>query len=851
MDLYNLKLNSTAQKIEALSDKYASLSDEELKSQTAMFRQRLKKGEKLEDILVEAFAVVREASKRVLGIEHFHEQIMGGIALHEGNIAEMYTGEGKTLTSTLPVYLNALTGKPVHVITANEYLATRDAEEMGRIYNFLGLSVGLIYNGQQKEEKKKAYQADVTYGTGSEFGFDYLRDNMVTDIKDKVARGMGFALVDEVDNVLIDDATMPLIISKRDINDVEMVKKAKKFAETLEYYGPGDDRNDVKIVKKDNIVTLTSRGQKKAEAYYEKNMLWDGSEENSKILYYIINAMKAKFLMEKNKDYVLQDGKVVIIDGLTGRAMKTRRYSKGIHSAIEAKEGVVINGEDKTFATVTYQNYFCMYKKLAGMTGTAKTAQQEFKGIFNLKVVKIPTHKKLQRVDDPDLFYMTKEDKYNAICKEVEECHKKGQPVLIGTQTIEESEAISKILSEAGIPHNLLNAKKQAQEAMIIAQAGTLGAVTIATNMAGRGTDIKLGGNPEHKVLKELRKYGYPQNMIDLVTTNSNIVIKDEGLKEIVDLIRQDYLSLKEKYEAEAEKQREEVIELGGLRVIGASRNNSRRIDNQLAGRAGRQGDPGSSVFYLSAEDDLVSIFSRQWRMKQLNQMKEQGKIEKKIFSAIVKGAQENIELRNYNVRKRNLKYDDILSEQRNIYYQKRNEMLEMDVEKQVFKSLEDYIYGIIDKYDFSEKTIINDCEKCNKELEDIIFPEGTNFFTLERIQNNGVDALAKKLLIRIKGLYKNAIRIYEDKGENLNEKLRIRMLREVDKNWMNFIETSDYIKETSQYSAYAQQDPYTVYKEEMIKAFYNLSNDIKLDFIRKIMEIAVEEENRMDYENE
>ena len=659
------KLKKIADKVMVLEEKYKDFSNEELRACTDEFKNRIKTGESLNDLLPEAFAVVREASYRVLNMRHFYVQVIGGIALHQGRIAEMATGEGKTLVATLPVYLNALTGKGVHVVTVNDYLAKRDAEWMGKVYKFLGLTVGVSINGQSDEQKQEAYRCDITYATNNELGFDYLRDNMAVNKNARVLRGLNFAVVDEVDSILIDEARTPLIISGKGGKSSDGYEKAQKFVKTLK------KDTDVEIDIKTKQINLTETGISKAEAFYKIDNLSD--IENLELNHYINNALKANFIMHLDENYVVKDGEVIIVDEFTGRLSIGRRFSSGLHQAIEAKEGVDIRDENQTFATITFQNFFRLYSKLSGMTGTAKTEEGEFRTIYNLDVVIIPPNKPKLRIDYADIMYASEKGKINAIIEEIRECEKKGQPVLVGTINIDKSELISRALTHEGIKHQVLNAKNNEKESEIVAQAGRKGAVTIATNMAGRGTDILLGGNPEFMATKEMRNNGYSEEEIQYATAFN--FIDDEALNKA----RGVYRELYEKFKKVTDTEKEEVKALGGLHIVGTERHESRRIDNQLRGRAGRQGDPGSSVFFLSPEDDLLVRFAddKLKRLFAFFKIDENMPFQVKMIASHVEKAQKKIELQNFGVRKTVLQFDDVMNKQREIIYNERNKVLE------------------------------------------------------------------------------------------------------------------------------------------------------------------------------
>ena len=682
-------LEKIAVKVEALADTYAAMTDARLKECTSLFKARLESGESLDSVLPEAFAVVREAAKRVLNMYHFHVQVLGGIALHQGRICQMSTGEGKTLVSTMPAYLNALTGRGVHIVTVNEYLARRDSEWMGKIFKFLGLSVGVIYNDMPLKEKQRAYACDITYGTNNEFGFDYLRDNMAVSKSQLVQRGLNFAIVDEVDSILIDEARTPLIISGRGGKAHEMYITANRFVKTLTcgiersdegkgklasvmgegYNEEDEEKYDAMKNEKDKAVRLTARGVAKAERFFKVDNL--GDVESTELNHYINQALKAVFVMKRDDDYIVDKGEVKIVDEFTGRIMEGRRYNQGLHQAIEAKENVRIQEENKTLATITFQNLFRMYKKLSGMTGTAKTEEAEFNDIYNLDVVEIPTNKPMIRKDYDDVLYSTREAKLRNLVADIVERHKSGQPMLIGTVSVEKSEELSAMLKKKGVAHNVLNAKNNAREAEIVAQAGRLNAVTIATNMAGRGTDILLGGNPEYLAKQEMERNNYTHEQIEAATSYADGDGETERLKAV-------YRALFDKYKAVCDAEKEKVLETGGLHIIGTERHESRRIDNQLRGRSGRQGDPGSSVFFLSTEDDLARVFGgeRMQAVMQFFKLEEDVPIEAKIITRQIERAQKSIEGIHYSQRKHVLQYDEVNNKQRQVIYGDRNKVL-------------------------------------------------------------------------------------------------------------------------------------------------------------------------------
>jgi preprotein translocase subunit SecA len=666
------RIISIVDQIEAMAAKFAAFSEEQLKAQTGILREKLIAGSSLDEILPEAFATVREASRRVIGLYHYRVQLIGGIVLHQGRISEMKTGEGKTLVATLPVYLNALTGKGVHVVTVNDYLAARDSEWMGKVYRYLGLSVGLIVHGLNNDERRAAYASDVTYGTNNELGFDYLRDNMVTYKNLMVQRDLNFAIVDEVDSILIDEARTPLIISGMGDESSDLYEKADRFVKRLQVVkvAETDDKQDFDQIKEDadyivdekaKTAVLTTRGIRKAEQYFQVTNLAD--QENYQLNHHINNALKANGTMYKDQDYVLKDGQVIIVDDFTGRLMLGRRYSNGLHQAIEAKEGVKVEKENKTLATITFQNFFRMYKKLSGMTGTALTEENEFRAIYNLDVITIPTNRPMIRIDEPDSVYKTQTGKYKSLLEEVKDAHERGQPVLIGTISVEKSEILSGLFRRNGLPHNVLNAKQHDREAEIVAQAGRFGAVTIATNMAGRGTDILLGGNPEFLAKQEMRKQGIDETLIEAATT-----LNETDDKLILDA-RSRFKTLFEQYKNQINIEREKVIAAGGLYILGTERHESRRIDNQLRGRSGRQGDPGRSKFYLSLDDDLMRLFGgeRMTAVFATLGVEEDMEIQHKLLSNAIETAQKRVEGRNFSIRKHVLEYDDVMNKQREI----------------------------------------------------------------------------------------------------------------------------------------------------------------------------------------
>ena len=832
-------------KINDLEPEIEVLSNSELRLKTDEFRNRLSSGETLDDILPEAFAVVREASKRVLGMRHFDVQLIGGIVLHQGRIAEMKTGEGKTLVATLPCYLNAIEGKGVHVVTVNDYLAKRDSEQMGKIHRFLGLTVGLITHEKTSVERKEAYSADITYGTNNEFGFDYLRDNMAIH-KDEVVqcKGHNFVVVDEVDSILIDEARTPLIISGMGEKSTELYTVADNFAKKLKQLKivESDDKQnnddvdaDYIVDEKANTATLTARGVKKAEEAFNVENLSD--PENITLLHHINQAIKAHGIMHRDIDYVVKDGEVIIVDEFTGRLMHGRRYNDGLHQAIEAKEHVTVARESKTLATITFQNFFRLYSKLSGMTGTAETEQLEFNSIYNLDVIVIPTNMPMIRKDHPDAIYKTELAKFSAIVKQIALCHKKGQPVLVGTVTIEKSEILSSILKKNGIKHEVLNAKYHEKEAEIIAQAGKKGAVTIATNMAGRGTDIMLGGNADFLAKKELEKLGYSEEMI-LESTG----FSETDDEEIIDA-RAKYAELNEKFKKEIQSEREEVIEAGGLFIIGTERHESRRIDNQLRGRSGRQGDIGESRFYLSLDDDLLRKFGSQ-RLRTIVDtagMSDEDALEASMLSAAIERAQKTVEGNNFKARKNVLEYDDVMNVQRKVIYGERNRVLDgNDFKANYQKQIEGFISRNVDEYIAGEEFPENwNLKGLIEYMEQFFVPKGEISYSKDEI-----DDLTKEALIE--DLTEIAFREYAKKeeefgSEQLREIERVILLRVVDSKWMDHIDDMDRLRQGIGLRAYAQRDPIIEYKEEGYIMYEAMLQAIAEDMIRILFSIKPE----------
>lgn len=822
--------------IEDLEPSMQALTDEQLRSKTFEFKERLARGETLDDLLPEAFAVVREASRRVLGMRHYRVQLIGGVVLHQGRIAEMKTGEGKTLVATLPAYLNALTGKGVHIVTVNDYLAQRDSEWMGRIYKFLGLSVGLIVHDMKPSERRKNYAADITYGTNNELGFDYLRDNMVIYKEDMVQRDLNFAIVDEVDSILIDEARTPLIISGAGEKSTDLYYKADKFVVRLK------KDEDFEVDEKANTVSLTEKGVAKAEAYFNIENLAEidpSDTEAMRIPHHINQALKARYLMKRDQDYVVKDGQVIIVDEFTGRLMTGRRYSDGLHQAIEAKEGVNIKRESKTLATITFQNYFRMYKKLSGMTGTAKTEEEEFKTIYGLDVVVIPTNKKMIRKDYNDVIYLTKEGKFKAVVEEIAQRYAVGQPVLVGTVSIENSEILSSMLKRKGIPHEVLNAKYHEKEAEIVAQAGRYKAVTIATNMAGRGTDILLGGNPEFMAKKEMKKQGYSDEILAQVTSFETIDDPD------VIAARQVYKQLYEKFSKEVEKERQKVIELGGLHIIGTERHESRRIDNQLRGRAGRQGDPGSSRFYISLEDDLMRLFGSekiQGIVERLG-LEEDQPIDYGILSKQIESAQKRVEGNNFNIRKHVLQYDDVMNKQREVIYSQRRRVLEgenlrdsiMDmVEAVVDNAIEMYIGELPNPEEWNVKGLIEYLERIFLPKDSVVIPEDEKY-------NLTKEGLKERILKVAHEAY--ALREEENGAENMREAERVILLKVVDQKWMDHIDAMDQLRQGIGLRAYGQRDPVVEYRLEGYEMFEEMVRSIQEETVRILFNIKIQAE--------
>lgn len=834
------KIEPIVDEVMSLEDKYKALSDEELKNKTLEFKELLNNGKTLDDILPEAFAAIREADYRVLKMRPFRVQVIGGMVLHQGRIAEMKTGEGKTLVATLPAYLNALSGKGVHIVTVNDYLAKRDRNWMGKVFEFMGLKVGVIVNGMDNAERRDAYDADITYGTNNEFGFDYLRDNMVIYKGNMVQRGQNFAIVDEVDSILIDEARTPLIISGQSDKPTDLYGKAKAFASTatFRYSDPNEkpispldfDKDmpeetvDYVIDEKGNSVSLTELGTKDAERFFGVENLAD--IDNIEIMHHINIALKAKALMKRDKDYVVKDGEVLIVDEFTGRIMYGRRYSDGLHQAIEAKEGLDVRNESMTLATITFQNYFRMYDKLSGMTGTAMTEESEFREIYDMEVIEIPTNKPVQRMDYDDEIYATIEGKDTAIVRDIKECFEKGQPVLVGTITIEDSEHLSRLLKKERIPHRVLNAKFHEKEAEIVAQAGRLGAVTIATNMAGRGTDIMLGGNPEHMAMNDIKREVEDETLLPNIEGHENT--DDPALLAY----RKKYHDLVDKYKEEIKEEKQKVMDAGGLHIIGTQRHESRRIDNQLRGRAGRQGDPGSSKFYISTEDDLMRLFGGEM-LKNLIQKYGEGDdvpLKHKLITKRIETAQRNVEANNFRTRKHVLQYDDVMNQQRNIIYGERKKLLdEGNIKSQILEMIDSEIDFIVDSaaVDF-DKTAEWNAPAAALEFERV--------FGVAPKEADTPNAMKEEVKDLILDEYKR--REEEFGEENIRNIERILLLRVVDEKWMDQIDAMDQLKTGIGLRAYGQKDPVQAYQIEGSQMFEDMNREIRSDFLRFLFHV-------------
>ena len=829
------RIQPLVDKILALEDTYKAMSEAELKGKTAQFKARLAQGETLDDLLPEAFAAIREAADRVLGMRPYPVQLIGGIILHQGRIAEMKTGEGKTLVAILPCYLNALTGRGVHVVTVNDYLAKRDSEWMGKVYRYMGLSVGLIIPGMTGAQRRESYAADITYCTNNELGFDYLRDNMALYQSELVQRGHAFAIVDEVDSILIDEARTPLIISGKGEDSSKLYEMADYFVSTLhkQVFSKTDEKAvhddydcDYFVDEKSRTVSLTASGIAKAEKYFGVENLAD--PENATLSHHINQAMKARGLMKKDIDYVVKDGQIIIVDEFTGRLMYGRRYNEGLHQAIEAKENVQVAGESKTLATITFQNFFRLYDKLSGMTGTALTEEEEFAAIYQLDVVEIPTNRPVARLDHNDVVYKTVAGKFRAIVSQVAQCHAKGQPVLVGTVSIEKSEVLSKLLKRAGIPHHVLNAKYHEQEAQIVAQAGAFGAVTIATNMAGRGTDIKLGGNAEFMAMSDLRKQGVEESLLQ--EADSYADTDDQAVLQV----RSQYEQLLSQYKSQIAQEAEKVKAAGGLFIIGTERHESRRIDNQLRGRSGRQGDPGESRFYLSLQDDLMRLFSSERIMGLMDRLglDEDTPIDQKILSGGVENAQKSVESRNFRARKNVLEYDNVLNTQREIIYAQRKKVLDgEDLRENILQMLRQVVESNVSTAlaDHGGTVTADAMVELLRPFEGIYFPKGSCQVP------EGVDAQEA-----IEVIYSRALKTYEQKeaaytGKTMRELERVIMLRVVDEYWMDNIDAMDDLKQGIGLRAYAQHDPVIAYKEEGYEMFQAMVTSIREETIRRL----------------
>ena len=838
------KLEPQVEAVMALEEPYKKLTDQELRAKTQEFKDRYASGETLDALLPEAFAVCREAADRVLGMRPYRVQVVGGIVLHQGRIAEMKTGEGKTLVAILPAYLNALAGRGVHIVTVNDYLAKRDSEWMGKVYRFLGLSVGLIVHDLTAEQRRAAYAVDITYGTNNELGFDYLRDNMAIYKQEMVQRGHAFAIVDEVDSILIDEARTPLIISGKGEESSKLYEMADYFVSRLkkQVFSTTDSKElqdqydcDYIVDEKDRSVSLTQKGIEKAEQFFNVENLAD--PENATLSHHINQAMKARGLMKRDIDYVVKDGEVIIVDEFTGRLMYGRRYNEGLHQAIEAKEGVKVASENKTLATITFQNFFRLYDKLSGMTGTALTEEEEFSGIYNLDVVEIPTNKPVIRIDDPDVVYKTEAGKYRAVIAQIKECHAKGQPVLVGTISIEKSELLSQMLKREGIPHNVLNAKHHEKEAEIVAQAGHLGAVTIATNMAGRGTDIMLGGNAEYMAKNELRKQGLSDELI----AESNSFAETEDPEILA--ARAAYTEAYKRFKVETDKQAELVRQAGGLFIIGTERHESRRIDNQLRGRSGRQGDPGETRFYLSMQDDIMRLFGSERIMNMMETLgiDEDTPIDAKILSGAIENAQKTVEGRNFQSRKNVLEYDDVMNVQRKIIYEQRRQVLDgEDLQKNIQSMMRFYVDTYVASA-FGEQPKLADKQhffEMMTHFEPIFFPTGTWLLSDEELAALTREQAEEKILSLMQRAY--AKREEQFTSPVMREIERVVTLRVVDEFWMDHIDAMDDLRQGIRLRAYAQTDPVIEYKREGFDMFEAMNDAIKEEIVRRVFLVRI-----------
>ena len=847
------KIYPIADKIEALEEEYKALTDAQLQAKTAEFKERLKNGETTDDILPEAFATVREAADRVLGLRPYRVQLIGGIVLHQGRIAEMKTGEGKTLVATLPAYLNALTGQGVHIVTVNDYLAKRDSEWMGKVHRFLGLSVGLIIHDLTKAQRQAAYAADITYGTNNEMGFDYLRDNMALYASEQVQRGHHFAIVDEVDSILIDEARTPLIISGMGEKSTQLYDQAEQFAARLKKYvvTETDDKAeedpaidaDYVVDEKAKTATLTARGIAKAEEFFGLENLSD--PENSTIAHHINQAIKAHGTMKRDVDYVVKDGEIIIVDEFTGRLMFGRRYSEGLHQAIEAKEHVSVQRESKTLATITFQNYFRLYNKLSGMTGTALTEEEEFSTIYKLDIVEIPTNRPVIRIDNEDSVYKTENGKYRAVIRQIKECHEKGQPVLVGTVSIEKNELLGKLLTREGIKHNLLNAKNHEKEAEIVAQAGKFGAVTVATNMAGRGTDIMLGGNAEYLAKTDLRKAGMSDELIAEATGYAET--EDEEILNARKLFAEKLRQHKEEIAGEADR----VRQAGGLFIIGTERHDSRRIDNQLRGRAGRQGDPGETRFYISLEDDLMRLFGgeRVTNMMERLNIDEDTPIEQKFLTRAIEQAQTTVESRNFQARKSVLEYDDVMNKQREIIYDQRKQVLDgLDVKNIIMNMMNTSISHLVAEH-FAENDHLDaaSCRELLRQVEGLYFPKFTVRFTDEELKEKTTADVTEAFTAAAAAYYEQKEQAFT--SPVMREVERVVLLRVVDEYWMDHIDAMADLRQGIRLRAYAQTDPIIAYKKESLDMFEEMISAIQSETVRRLYSVRIKKDEEIKRE--
>ena len=847
------KIYPIADKIEALEEEYKALTDAQLQAKTAEFKERLQNGETTDDILPEAFATVREAADRVLGLRPYRVQLIGGIVLHQGRIAEMKTGEGKTLVATLPAYLNALTGQGVHIVTVNDYLAKRDSEWMGKVHRFLGLSVGLIIHDLTKAQRQAAYAADITYGTNNEMGFDYLRDNMALYASEQVQRGHHFAIVDEVDSILIDEARTPLIISGMGEKSTQLYDQAEQFAARLKKYvvTETDDKAeedpaidaDYVVDEKAKTATLTARGIAKAEEFFGLENLSD--PENSTIAHHINQAIKAHGTMKRDVDYVVKDGEIIIVDEFTGRLMFGRRYSEGLHQAIEAKEHVSVQRESKTLATITFQNYFRLYNKLSGMTGTALTEEEEFSTIYKLDIVEIPTNRPVIRIDNEDSVYKTENGKYRAVIRQIKACHEKGQPVLVGTVSIEKNELLGKLLTREGIKHNLLNAKNHEKEAEIVAQAGKFGAVTVATNMAGRGTDIMLGGNAEYLAKTDLRKAGMSDELIAEATGYAET--EDEEILNARKLFAEKLRQHKEEIAGEADR----VRQAGGLFIIGTERHDSRRIDNQLRGRAGRQGDPGETRFYISLEDDLMRLFGgeRVTNMMERLNINEDTPIEQKFLTRAIEQAQTTVESRNFQARKSVLEYDDVMNKQREIIYDQRKQVLDgLDVKNIIMNMMNTSISHLVaEHFAGNDHLDAASCRELLRQVEGLYFPKFTVRFTEEELKEKTAADVTEAFTAAAAAYYEQKEQAFT--SPVMREVERVVLLRVVDEYWMDHIDAMADLRQGIRLRAYAQTDPIIAYKKESLDMFEEMISAIQSETVRRLYSVRIKKDEEIKRE--